>query len=607
MSYKLRVIKDNPIAFWPLDEIYSSFETISSYNDSTNLYNSSVLYNSGLSYSALPQDVSGCGNDGEYVGDFPLNDTILPLVISGVYGTNITNNGYISLPVTKNYYGNVISGGSFGNTKTSDNDFSLEVWFRPSIISTNRTTIFADEVNNIGIFYENNNILFKINSEELYYNLNSQNKVFHIVAIYSPSSMMIYIDGKVAVSKSLSLFKFNNSSIGTFKIGPTIGLQDSFVVDAPAVYRYSLSHKQISLHYEYGIYHVNPFQIVTKDSGFFFPCHEENLRPSYVYEYGPTEMESLITFDSYYNKNNQYVSFYKSTGEKSLVLFDTIILPSTLSVVSSKAEWKSDKNITVQMGTDGTTYPYTLTNGSFIPFYNKEQSLGNRVIYLKITFTTTDSSKYFPKFTHLRIKFYSSKDLYSENSKYYITSDKEYDISSFNYPPLLRMQNDGIQTSATGGFKINVDKSINTLEFFYTPSALTASTLINNTGANFSWNGSDVISKTNVASIYVNGVDRSSATAASSIFTLNQPHHVMIRFTSGITGDIKFNYNVTGGPSNKFNNIALYTKSLTPTEILRHYSEYTSRPTLSSSDSSMTVTESGTNYANNEWVVISTI
>ena len=169
------------------------------------------------------------------------------------------------------------------------------------------------------------------------------------------------------------------------------------------------------------------------------------------------------------------------------------------------------------------------------------------------------------------------------------------------------MKNDGIQTSATGGFKINCGRNINTVEFFYTPSALSASTLINSSSSNFSWNGGGTVSKTNIAAIYVNGVDRSSATLASNIFTAGQMHHVAIRFTSAITGDIKFNYNVTGGPSNKFNNIGLYEKSLTNAEILRHYSEYISRPTSSVSETATTVTIPGINYANNDWIVISSI
>lgn len=577
MSYRISILRDNPVGFWPLDE------------------------SSGTTAS----DISGCGNDGTYSGITFL--TTPPLVVGGSVATRITNTSSISFNITKNYYGNAISGGGFANAKSSDNDFSLEVWLRPSITTTNRTPIFADTTNGIGIYYENSNILFKLNSEEIYYNLNTQDKVFHIVARYSVNSMSLCIDGITAVSKALNSFKFSNSTTGSFSIGPTTNAQDSFLIDAPAVYRYAIPENKVAFHYSSGIYHVNAFQIVNRDEGLFFSTHEENLKPTYVYEYNEEKMQEGITAESYFEKSGKYIEFYKSTGAKSLVLFDAFMIPSNIPIVSSKAEWKSDKNIIVQMGTDGVTYPYTLSNGSYLPLYNKEQALGDRIIHLKITFSTTDSSKYLPKFTGLKIKFYGTKNLYSDNSGYFITSDKEYDIASFSYPPLLRMKNDGIQTSATGGFKINCGRNINTVEFFYTPSALSASTLINSSSSNFSWNGGGTVSKTNIAAIYVNGVDRSSATLASNIFTAGQMHHVAIRFTSAITGDIKFNYNVTGGPSNKFNNIALYEKSLTNAEILRHYSEYTSRPTSSVSEAATTMTIPAINYANNEWIVISSI
>lgn len=577
MSYRVKVLRDNPIGFWPLDEI------------------------SGTTAS----DISGCGNDGTYSAITFLNTP--PLITGGVYATRITSTSNISLPATKNYYGNSVSGGGFANTKSSDNDFSLEIWFKPSITTVNRTPIFADQVNQIGIYYENNNILFKLNSEELYYNINSQNKVFHIVAIYDVNSIKIYVDGVVAASKNIPYFKFSNATTGNFQIGPTANASDIFLVDAPAIYRYALKENKISSHYSSGIYHVNALQIVNQDNGIFFSTNEENMGLSYVYEYDIEKMQEGITEESYFEKKGKYVSFYKSTGAKSLILFDAFMIPSTTSIVSSKIEWKSHGNIIVQMGTDGITYPHTLTNGSFLPLYNKEQSLGNKIIYLKITFSTSDSSKYFPKFTNLKIKFYRTKDIYSDNKNYFITSDKEYDIASFNYPGLLRMDNDGIQTSTSGGFKINCDKNINTVEFFYVPSALTASTLINTSSSNFSWDGAGAVSKTNINSIYVNGVDRSAQTTASSIFTVGQLHHVVVKFTTAVTGDIKFNYNITGGPSNKFNNIALYESALNATQILRHYSEYTQRPTSTVTESDITVTDSGINYANNEWAVISTI
>lgn len=577
MSYAYKVLKDSPIGFWKLDETSGS----------------------------VAADSSGCGNDGSYVGTFSLRDSIMPLIMGGSYGTLINSSCSISLPITKNFYSSTISGGGFGNLKTSDNDFSLEAWIYPSISSSNRTTILADETNTIGIYYENNNILFKINSEELYYNLNSKNKTFHVVASYTQTSMNIFVDGVMVASKSLLSFKFSNTSTGPFKIGPTLSANDYFIVDAAAIYRYALNNSKVFSHYSLGLYHINASQIVSRDGGFFFPCNEENLRLSYVYEYGVDKIKRSLTSETFYDDVNGYIGFYKSTGAKSLTTYDSIIMPSTLELVSSKIEWKGDKNVTVEMGTDGITYPYLLTNGSYLPLYNKEQSIGDRIIYLKITFSTSDSSKYFPKFSNLRVKFYSTKNLYSENSPYFITSDKDYDIASYNYPTLLRMKTDGIQTSPTGGFKINCDANISTIEFFYTPSALTASTLINSSNSNLSWDGSGGLSATNIASIYVNGALKSTSGNVSSLFSSNQMYHVVLRLTSATTGDIKFNYNISGGPSNKFNNIALYQKSLSAAEIARHYSDYTSRPLFSVSDT-MALTDLGTNYASSEWTVIST-
>jgi hypothetical protein len=95
MSYQLKVIKDYPIGFWPLDE----------------------------SSGSIAADSSGCGNNGTYVGSPSAN--MLPLVSGGGTGTKITNTAYITLPVTKDYYGTTVSS-SFATEDTSDNDFTIE-------------------------------------------------------------------------------------------------------------------------------------------------------------------------------------------------------------------------------------------------------------------------------------------------------------------------------------------------------------------------------------------------------------------------------------------------------------------------------------------------
>jgi hypothetical protein len=105
MSYRLKVIKDNPVGFWMLDEAAGS---------------------------TIALDYSGCNNNGIYQGTSPTN--ILPLVPGGGAGTKITNLSYIHFPVSKGYYSDSLGGG-MATKDSSDNDFSLECWIHQSIES----------------------------------------------------------------------------------------------------------------------------------------------------------------------------------------------------------------------------------------------------------------------------------------------------------------------------------------------------------------------------------------------------------------------------------------------------------------------------------------
>jgi len=93
MSYQLKVIQDYPIGFWTLDELSGT--------------------------SAI--DISGCLNNGTYTGG--ITTGLIPLVSGGANGSLITNTKYITLPVTKDYYGSTADGG-FADTNSSDNQFS---------------------------------------------------------------------------------------------------------------------------------------------------------------------------------------------------------------------------------------------------------------------------------------------------------------------------------------------------------------------------------------------------------------------------------------------------------------------------------------------------
>lgn len=572
MSYHLKVIKDNPIGFWKLDE----------------------------SSGSIAFDNSGCSNNGTYYGG--LDSSILPLIPGGASGNLINNTKYITLPTTKDYYASTASGG-VADADTSDNDFTMEVWVHQNIQTSNRTVIFADDASGIGLFYEAGNVIFKIQDNEIFYTLNNTSKAFFLAGSYSVGSMRLYVDGYEVSSKNLSNFKFTNSSL-SLSIGPTESASDYFIVDAPAVYRYALSQNKINDHYINGIVVVNPYQVVNSKGGYFFPTNEENLIKTFTYELLSTKMQAIVDENTYYDSNYNYISFYKSETSvaKESFFYDVVDVPSELGIISSKIEWAGDNGIEVFVSEDGISYQ-SCTNGSFIDFYNKSVTVNAGPLYIKIRMYSSDTSKYLPKLSKLKIKFYSDKDLYAKNYGYKITSDNDYSISSFNYPPLMRFKNDGVVVPANGSFKISAD-NIRTIEFFFTPTATTATTLISAPGLTLSWNASGTISKTGIDEFYVNGVSKTSTSSVSSVFAPGMLYLVTVVSALPMSGDIIFNLS---GPSNSYNNIALYNSNLSISEIIDNFNFYISRPSVSHMAGTMGLTDSGSEYYDDEYIVIRSV
>lgn len=577
MSYYLKVIKDFPIGFWSLDE-----------TSGTTAF-----------------DKSGCANNGTYYGG--LDSSILPIVPGGLSGNLITNLKYISLPTTKDYYASTASGG-VGDSDSSDNDFTIEIWVYPSITTSNKTTLFADDSSSIGLYYQSGNVIFNVQGNEIEYTLSSTKKAMHIVGVYSVTSIKLFVDGVEVASSSLNSFKFTNSSL-SLSVGPTESSSDYLIVDAPAVYRYALPAVKINSHYVDGISIVNPFQISNSSGGYFFATNEENILKDFVYEILPDKMQGFIDEDIYYDAAGGFISFFKTelVEAKESVFYDIVNVPDNLNIVSSKIEWAADKNISVEVSVDGVTYE-SCDNGSFIPYYNKTATVSPGPLYVKITMSTPDASRYLPRFSKFKMKFYSDKDSYSQNYGYRIASDQEYSISSFNHPPLLRYPYDGITTTNNNGFKITAS-GIRTIEFFFRPSALSATTLVNATGINLSWNASGLISKAGISDLYVNGVSKTGSANISSLFAPGMLYIVTLVSTLDISGDIKFNYSSpgSGGPANMYNNISLYKTNFSQSKVTENFNSYISRPSLQASSSDIDLTDLGAEYYDDEYIVIRSV
>ena len=581
MSYQLKVIKDYPIGFWPLDE----------------------------SSGTTAADISGCGNNATYVGSPASN--MLPIIPGGGSGTKITNTAYITVPTSKDFYGSSVSNG-LGNKYSSDNDFTLEIWVSPSIQSSTLTTLFADTTDKIGLYWEKGDIVFKVtDTEQIRWATTYSKKAMHIVGIYSVSSISLYIDGTQVANKSIDPnFKFTNTSLD-LQIGPTSDAGDSFIVDAPAVYRYGLNAAAINRHYNDANYYIQPIHVVNPEEGVLFSCSDRTNRIDFSYTYGvDTEWDSLIDSNTYYDDKGKYIGFIPTaTPEaKSSVITDFLFIPMESGFADSKIEWRNESGISVQTSVDGISY-LNCVNGEAIPQYKKGNFNTSGLLYIKITMSTTDASKFLPRLSYFSIRFYNQSKIYADNFNSYIESSSQFAVGSLNYSPLMRHYNNGIRPNSGYGFNINADLIINTVEMFFTPKTNGANTLFYDpiTGTKYAWNGSGVVSKASISKVYINGVDKTSQTNISNFLVAGEPHHIVLVFDGAVNGNIQFNYEDSGGPDNLYNNISLYNREFTQSDVTSHFDLYCGRPTSTIIDPAISLTKLSPEYYDNDWVVVQSI
>jgi len=572
MSYQNVILKDHPLAYWKLDE----------------------------SDGDIAYDYSGCGNDAEYID--PIREKLLPLVSGGLTSIRITDASYINFPIFKDYYGNT-SSPSFGTEKSSDNDFTLEVWIYPKNLTT-PTNLFGS-TNGIGIFWDEGNILFSISTENIHYTLPDPNKTIHVAAVYKKQSIFLYIDGILVRYKQIDNFTFSNPGI-LLSSGPC-ALGDSFIIDSPAVYRYALSSDQIKNHYDKSR-SVTPSQIASLNQGTIFRSTEKHQSETDKFSFPRSKSwEYMMGTDLSYDeiKNSIYLSRGKSYGE----FIEAISLSITKSYVSSKIEWLAGQGVSVFVSTDEENWT-ECENGSSIP------SIGTkRIIYIKVKFESSDSEIFTPEMYYLNIFFYPEKKLYSHNGNGFIYSDNEngdIDISNIEHAVLARKNNDGI-VCKNSGFKLNSLQDTSTIEFIFTPKTLSDGYILYNyTGGEeysilLSYNGN--ISMSGISVLYINGENVSSFTNISDYIILNDSNHIVIKTADPISGEIVFNgkyYQEAWSQildNNVYKNVTIYNNLDVDPET--NYNLYRGLNSLEVEDSSIGISESDTFTYSPDWIRVS--
>jgi hypothetical protein len=594
MSYKYTVLKDNPVAFFLLDEVSSGEAGV--YSNLTTLYPTyQALKDNGISYAAVSGlpiiDYTGNAMEGYAINTSAME--VLPIIGAGVRGTEINEDAQISLKAL-----------GLGMNRNPDGPFSFEIWFSPAKDDNAEYLIMGDAENSIGLFYKNENIIFKCSETQSVWHKITKNKAMHVVGIFSKDKISLYVNGKIVSESPINNgFKFTNTSLN-LSLGPA-NSGKKFIVDSAAIYAYELDEAKISNHYRSGYKETKYSQIVYSNNGILFSLNSTSIRPDISYKYpGVKTLEEIVSEDAYYNSDYNRIEFAQTdTAEtKSFSFEERLYVSNPEDIVSSKIAYGQDvDNILVEIKT--LDQPWAVCkNNSPMPYYNKSQNLESPIFDIRVTMTTDDSSFDLPYFDKLEIDMYSNKDFYSDNSGSKIYSSYDYALGQYNYP--VRMQNkyNGISMYSGHGFSVDLSIEPRTIEMFFTPRA-GLNVLFSSASSSIKWGTNGVITKTGISAIYVNGINRTSETNISTFLLNDISHHILIVLTQPAL-NIKFNQNQLDteyGTSNLYNNIAFYEKAFTSAEAINNYRLYCSDNTKTITDPGVTISESaqgqdGTSY-----------
>lgn len=640
MSYRSVILSDLPIAYYPLDDFTSSssmgytdllaqnddyqdiltnYETYQDITGTKPLTYAELLLTYGTyadvasayaSYVNLGGDVafdsSECRNNGKYIGR-PAS-SILPLVKGNSAASKIGDSNYIEYIIDKDYSGQTnIS--KFATADSHDSDFTIELWFKPNISGNFNTPLFADKTidHEVGLFYYKGNIVFQVDQEKIEYTIPYKNKAFFVVANYTPTELFLYINGVLEASKEISGNSFTRNSVN-FKTGPC-GIGQNFIINSIAVYRYSLSENQILNHYN-AAKGINASQIIEVGGGEWFNLFDDNTYPVYQYAWPSNRAWQLLqTPELYYDENKEYVSILKTQTQipVTVILEDQIVLPSN-TMNSSKIEWDGDNGISVETSSDGITYELC-ENGKEIPQYSKNNFSENRQLFIKVTMSTVDASRFNPRLEYLIVKFYNDMRKLAINGPSYIESDNSFTLGRVSSEILWRDSRNGLNVPTGSSFNITTADNVKSVELFYTPHSLSgAGALIFANTTLLSWDAEGNLAKANIDQIYVNNYNRSSKTNVEDLFTENDINYVVITFLDPITGDITINgSSLGGGSSGLYQNIALYEypfnnlKAISNFNLYRYGDVYT---IFDLSNASISMTESSVDVYDVEWQLV---
>jgi len=298
MSYKQVVLRDNPLAFWPLNgtSLLRTYATILlEYRTYQDWISAEPTYGSTSPTFTL-QDISTNGNHGAYTIGQPNFLDILPLATLSSYDTQLAGckiNGTSEVGIT-----NLAQLYDMFYTGTENLTFGMEIWLAfDSNPPLNNTLLSVTYLNDTiaQVYINNDRVYFTINGKDkktgaalsytAYKQVQSWESQCHLFVYYSKGTINVVVNGisgNSATASSNFIWSHDTYAAPDFfyKVGPSSG-SNNFVVNDLAFYDYTLSQNQIRSHMVWGTYDSSPQSYVKQTSGYFFDIKENDAMYAY--------------------------------------------------------------------------------------------------------------------------------------------------------------------------------------------------------------------------------------------------------------------------------------------------------------------------------------
>lgn len=460
-----------------------------------------------------------------------------------------------------------------GKRSHEQESFAISLYLKLGDSFTDQASILYDATNGFGLKVEKSNLIFSVtdSSNSLIstrYKLPDISKAIHLVASYSKGTMSLIVDGIAQSQVQLpSSFKFKSTST----LSLTSSVASSFIlIDKVEVFNESLQQSYIMAEKSLDLVYQNPGQVASLDDASYF-SFSKNLKPITTgFSYGNNKFFSTAESFNLIETSDSYIKIVD--GINSGYFTDSVFLPTVEDTSHNQIDWYGDSGgIQVSYNTDGSNTYIPLSNHSNIPGFT------GGMLYYKVELLRYSSTLESPAFTGMSFVVYDSKSFYSDNTLYSLATDFNYSVGGDSSSLIDQSYANGIKTMS-GGFSINTDEA-RSIEFMFMPTSLSQACLLDCGSSRYSWSAAGAITKTNIASIYVNGINLYSQTSVANVFIPGVWHHVVITLGSNEASPVFINQSKTGtliGPDNMFAHLGIYDYDMSA-KAIKHYKYLTSR------------------------------